>query len=85
MNVSVPVAVVDPFAGTTVPAASVTERMTSRDIPEFFTVRIDRFGNYSPKRWAWLFRDVKLLMPPPPVVGHQRVFDLPQGWMTNGM
>lgn len=49
------------------------------------TVRVDDFGDYAPGRWAWLLRDVKQLIPPPPAVGRQGFFNLPQGWMTEGM
>lgn len=62
------------------PAARVVKRMISRHVPECFTVRYDDFGDYSPGRWAWLLRDIKPLNPPIPVRGHQRIFDLPQGW-----
>lgn len=61
--------------GTAVPAASVVERLTSRNMPECFTVRIDRFGDYSPGRWAWLLRDVVALTPPVPAVGRQGFFE----------
>lgn len=72
-------------AGTARPAMSVVERMTSREMPECFTVRVDDFGNYAPGRWAWLLKDIKPLIPPPPAVGRQGFFNLPQGWMTEGM
>lgn len=72
----------EPAQGTAVPAAIVVRRMTSRTMPECFTVRYDAFGDYAPGRWAWLLRDVKPLMPPAPAVGQRRVFDLPQGWLT---
>jgi activating signal cointegrator 1 len=72
----------DRAEGTVVPAASVVKRLISRTMPECFTVRYDTFGDYAPGRWAWLLRDVKPLIPPPPAVGHQGFFDLPQGWMT---
>ena len=68
--------------GTAVPAASVVQRITSRDMPPCFTVRIDDFGDYTPGRWAWLFRDVKPLKPPAPAKGAQGFFELPQGWLT---
>lgn len=71
--------------GTATPAMSVVERMTSREMPECFTVCVDDFGNYEPGRWAWLLRDVKPLIPPPPAVERQGFFNLPQGWMTEGM
>ena len=68
--------------GTAVPAGSVVRRLVSRQIPECFTVRYDDFGDYAPGRWAWLLRDIKPLIPPPPAIGRQAFFDLPQGWMT---
>jgi hypothetical protein len=68
--------------GTAVEAASVVRRLTSRQMPDCFTVRIDDFGDYAPGRWAWLLRDVKPLIPPPPAIGHQGFFDLPQGWLV---
>jgi hypothetical protein len=74
----------EPAEGTSVPAARVVRRLTSRQVPEWFTVRIDDFGDYAPGRWAWLLRDVKPLMPPPPAVGRQGFFDLPQGWNGRG-
>lgn len=72
----------EPAEGTAAPAASVTRRMTSRAMPDCFTVRYDEFGDYAPGRWAWLLRDVKVLTPPAPVVGRQGIFDLPNGWLT---
>lgn len=72
----------DPAEGTAVPAASVKSRMISRPMPDCFTVRYDDFGDYAPGRWAWLLRDVRPLIPPPPTLGRQGFFDLPQGWMT---
>ena len=69
--------------GTAVPAASVVRRFTSRQMPECFTVRYDEWGDYSPGRWAWLLKDVKPLIPPPPAIGRQAFFDLPQGWLTS--
>lgn len=68
--------------GTTAPAASVVKRITSRQMPECFTVRYDDFGDYAPGRWAWLLRDVTPLKPPPRAVGRQGFFELPQGWMV---
>jgi hypothetical protein len=68
--------------GTAVPAARVVRRLTSRSMPECFTVRIDGFGDYAPGRWAWLLRDVRPLTPPPPARGAQGIFELPQGWLT---
>lgn len=68
--------------GTALPAARVVRRLTSRQMPECFTVRYDDFGDYAPGRWAWLLRDVKVLDPSPPAVGRQGFFELPQGWMT---
>jgi hypothetical protein len=68
--------------GTAVPAASVVRRITSRPMPECFTVRYDDFGDYAAGRWAWLLRDVKALQPPAPMKGAQGFFDLPQGWLT---
>jgi activating signal cointegrator 1 len=62
------------------PAARVIKRMVSRHVPECFTVRYDDLGDYAPGRWAWLLRDVKALNPPIAVRGHQKIFDLPQGW-----
>lgn len=67
---------------TAVPAATVVRRLTSRAMPECFTVRIDDFGDYSPGRWAWLLTDVRPLMRPALAVGRQGFFDLPQGWLT---
>lgn len=72
----------EPADGTAVPAARVVRRMTSRQIPECFTVRYDDFGDYAPGRWAWLLRDVTPLMPPARATGHQGFFELPQGWMV---
>lgn len=66
---------------TAVPAARVVRRITSRQMPECFTVRYDDFGDYAPGRWAWLLRDVKPLIPPPPAKGAQGFFNLAQGWM----
>ncbi len=72
----------DPAEETAVPAASVKNRMISRPMPECFTVRYDDFGDYAPERWAWLLRDVVPLNPPPPAIGRQGFFELPQGWMV---
>jgi hypothetical protein len=68
--------------GTAVEARTVVRRLISRQMPDCFTVRLDDFGNYAPGRWAWLLRDVRPLIPPPPAIGRQGFFDLPQGWMT---
>jgi hypothetical protein len=67
---------------TAVPAARVVRRMTSRVMPDCFTVRYDEFGDYDAGRWAWLLRDVKPFKPTASVIGRQGFFDLPQGWMT---
>ena len=56
--------------GTAMPAAKVVRRITSRQMPDCFTVRIDDFGDYAPGRWAWLLRDVRPLNPPPAAVGY---------------
>lgn len=69
--------------GTAQPAAKVMRRITSRQMPECFTVRYDDFGDYSAGRWAWLLSNVKPLMPPPAVTGRQSFFDLPQGWLCS--
>jgi hypothetical protein len=69
-------------AGATIPAARIVRRITSR--PAQMTeaeVRIDDFGDYSPGRWAWLLTSITPFVPPPPAVGHQGFFDLPQGWL----
>lgn len=71
-----------PAHGTNWPAASVVQRMTSRPMPECFTVRYDDFGDYAPGRWAWLLSDVQPLKPPVPMMGAQGFFDLPQGWLV---
>lgn len=68
--------------GTARPAARVVRRLTSRPMPDCFTVRYDDFGDYAPGRWAWLLRDVKPLRPCPPAKGAQGFFELPAGWMT---
>ena len=68
--------------GTAFPAAQTLHRITSRQMPVCFTVRYDDFGDYAPGRWAWLLRDVRPLIPPPPVTGAQGFFNLPQGWLT---
>jgi hypothetical protein len=46
-------------------------------MPECFTVRYDDFGDYSPGRWAWLLRDVRVLTPTESTVGRQGFFDVP--------
>jgi hypothetical protein len=66
---------------TSVPAAQVVKRLTSRAMPPCFTVRIDDFGDYAAGRWAWLLRDIKPLSPPPHAIGRQGFFELPQGWL----
>lgn len=71
--------------GTAVPAASVVRRLTSRQMPECFTVRYDDFGDYAPGRWAWLLTNITPLIPHPRATGRQGFFDLPQGWMTTGV
>jgi len=63
--------------GTARPAASVVRRLVSRQMPDCFTVRYDDFGDYSPGRWAWLLRDVKVITPREPTVGRQGFFDVP--------
>jgi len=68
--------------GTALQGAKVVRRITSRQVPECFTVRYDDFGDYAAGRWAWLLRDVKPLNPPIAMKGHQGFFDLPQGWLT---
>lgn len=67
--------------GTAKPAASVIQRMTSRPMPPCFSVCYDKFGDYSPGRWAWLLSDVKPVNPPAPAKGAQGFFELPQGWL----
>jgi hypothetical protein len=71
----------NPAHGTALPAATVVKRLTSRPMPECFTVRYDDFGDYAPGRWAWLLRDVKPLNQPiderPP-----RVFRSPAGTVS---
>ncbi len=69
--------------GTAVPAARVVRRLTSRAMPDCFTVRYDDFGNYEPGRWAWLLRDPRPLNPPFPIKGAQGFFELPAGWLTD--
>jgi hypothetical protein len=71
----------EPAQGTALPGATVVRRLTSRDMPECFTVRYDDFGDYAEGRWAWLLRDVKPLKPPAKAVGAQGFFELPQGWL----
>lgn len=67
----------EPALGTARPAASVVRRMVSRQMPDCFTVRYDDFGDYSPGRWAWLFRDVKVITPTEGTIGRQGFFDVP--------
>lgn len=71
-----------PSTDSAVPAARVVRRITSRPMPECFTVRYDDFGDYSAMRWAWLLRDVRPLVPPVAAKGAQGFFELPQGWLT---
>jgi hypothetical protein len=59
------------------PAASVVRRLVSRQMPECFTVRYDDFGDYSSGRWAWLLRDVRVLLPSDGTIGRQGFFDVP--------
>jgi hypothetical protein len=73
----------EPAEGTAMPAARVVRRITSRQMPDCFTVRYDDFGDYSPGRWAWLLRDIQVFRPRAGVTGRQGFFDLPQGWMTD--
>jgi hypothetical protein len=68
--------------GTALPAARVVRRLTSRQMPECFTVRYDDFGDYAAGRWAWLLRDVQAIKPPVAMKGAQGFFELPQGWLT---
>ena len=35
------------------------------------------FGNYQPGRWAWLFKDIKILPKPIPYKGAQGLFEIP--------
>ena len=67
----------DKATGAAHPAATVVRRIVSRPMPECFTVRYDDFGDYAPGRWAWLFRDVKVIKPTEVTVGRQKVFDVP--------
>jgi hypothetical protein len=67
----------EPAEGTAMPAASVVNRLVSRQLPECFTVRTDDFGDYSPGRWAWLLREVKPLTPTERVIGRQGFFEVP--------
>lgn len=62
--------------GTARPAASVERRMVSRPMPDCFTVRYDDFGDYTPGRWAWLLRDIRVLLPTESTVGRQGFFDV---------
>jgi activating signal cointegrator 1 len=73
----------EPAEGTAMPAATVVRRITSRQMPECFTIRYDDFGDYAPGRWAWLLRDVKPLNPPVRMKGQQGFFELPQGWLVS--
>ena len=75
----------DPAEGTAMPSARVVRRITSRVMPECFTVRFDDFGDYAPGRWAWLLRDVRPINPPVAMKGAQGFFDLPQGWLAEGL
>lgn len=68
--------------GVAAPAAKIVRRITSRQMPECFTVRYDDFGDYRAGRWAWLLRDVKALNPPVLARGAQGFFELPQGWLV---
>lgn len=52
-------------------AARVVKRMTTRVMPECFTVRYDNFGDYSPGRWAWLLKNIEPLKEPVPAKGKQ--------------
>lgn len=73
----------EPAERTSVPAAGAVRRLTSRPMPECFTVRYDDFGDYAPGRWAWLLRDVKPLRPAIAMKGAQGFFELPQGWLCS--
>jgi hypothetical protein len=44
----------------------VTRRMTSRAMPECFTVCADDFGDFAEGRWACPRTDIKRLKPPGP-------------------
>ncbi len=72
----------EPAISSARPAANTLTRFTSRTMPACFTVRYDKFGDYSPGRWAWLLRDVRPLTPPARVKGAQGFFTLPPGWLT---
>ncbi|HZE52676.1 MAG TPA: hypothetical protein VE111_05300 [Bradyrhizobium sp.] len=67
--------------GTALPAATVVKRLTSRPMPECFTVRYDDFGDYAPGRGpgccATSSRSIHRLMK-----GRQGFFDLPQEWLA---
>jgi activating signal cointegrator 1 len=63
--------------GTARPAAEVVRRIVSRPMPDCFTVRYDDFGDYAPGRWAWLLRDVRVLLPTGSTIGRQGFFDIP--------
>ena len=62
--------------GTEFPAATVVRRITSRQMPECFTVRYDDFGDYAPGRWALLLREVRVIKPTEPTIGRQKFFDV---------
>jgi activating signal cointegrator 1 len=68
--------------GASVPAARIVRRLAPRPMLEYVVVPRDRYGDYSAGRWAWLLTDVKPLLQPPPAIGRQGFFDLPQGWLT---
>lgn len=68
----------EPAIGTAFPAASVVRRITSRPMPECFTVRYDDFGDYARGRWAWLLHDVKVIKPTEGTIGRQGFFDVPE-------
>ncbi len=51
--------------------------------PACFSVPHDAFGDFSPGRWAWLLRNPKPLDRPVKMIGKQRFFDLPQGWLVS--
>lgn len=69
--------------GTAHPASHVLRRISHRDFPLCFSVRHDAFGDFSPGRWAWLLQDPKPLDRPVKMIGKQRFFDLPQGWLAS--
>jgi hypothetical protein len=72
----------EPAEDTAFPAARVVRRLTSRQMPDCFTVRYDDFGDYSAGRWAWLLRDIQPMRRAVEAVGRQGFFDLPQGWLS---